>query len=167
MKGESYPPAPPAGVIASFCSYDAALGAVNRLAAERFPVHRLAIVAADVRFIERVTGRTARGVVHGVAGGAIVGAASGSTVYWLGWADSVVPALAVLLAGLLPGAVVGGAIALAGLVPGRRRFASVASVEATRFELLCDVALVDEAARLLHQPSGPGRTGTSPHGLQP
>jgi hypothetical protein len=107
MTGELFPPAPLVGVIASYPSYQAALGAVDRLAAERFPLHRLSIVAADVRYIERVTGRAACRVANGVAGGAVVGAASGLTLQLLGWADPLLTTPAVALAGLLPGAVVG------------------------------------------------------------
>ena len=115
--------------IASFDDYVDAQRAVDRLSDEGFPVERVTIVGTGLRYVEQVTGRmtTGRATLTG-------------------------PALLLLvLYGLAAGALAGallGAITHAA-TGGMRDFASVAGMQADRYEVVVDDDVADRAASIL------------------
>lgn len=128
--------------VASFGDYDEAQRAVDALADAGFPVEHLSIVAEDLRFVETITGRRGYGqaAVQGLASGGFIGAVIGFFFGALNWVDPLISGLALATYGFLLGALVG---ALVGLVAhaasgGQRDFSSSVSVQAGRYELLCD-----------------------------
>jgi hypothetical protein len=140
--------------IASFDDYAEAQRAVDRLSDEGFPVERVTIVGTGLRYVEQVTGRvtTGRAALMGAAQGAMLGALFG-LVFGLIFTIDPDPALVLLvLYGLVTGAIVGallGAIAHAA-TGGTRDFASVAGMQADRYEVVVDDDLADKAASILH-----------------
>ncbi|HEV2818922.1 MAG TPA: general stress protein [Solirubrobacteraceae bacterium] len=139
--------------IGSFREYDDAVAAVDRLAAEGFPVERVAIVGRDLRMVEDVTGATTapQSALRGAGSGALIGAL-------LGWLLGVVGAVDPLVAGLLLGLyglLIGGALgALAGLVVhllnlSRHDFSSVGTMHIGRYEVVADADVAEPASALL------------------
>lgn len=118
-----------------------------------------------MRLVEQVTGRMGRdgAALQGAARGALPGALIGWIFGLLNWLDPVVSGLLLALNGLVFGALVG---ALFGLLVhaarrGRRDFASVSFMQPSRYDVVADDAVADEAVRLLAElPSGTG-TDTS------
>ncbi|MET7572144.1 general stress protein [Streptomyces sp. NPDC005492] len=139
--------------IVSYPSYQEAERAIDHLSDQGFPVERVAIVGQDVQLVEQVLGRMGYGeaALHGAASGALPGALIGWIFGLLNWLDPVVSGLVLALYGLIFGAVVG---ALFGLLlhtaqGGRRDFASVRSLQPSRYDVVADEEVADEAARLL------------------
>jgi hypothetical protein len=144
-------------VIASYSQYADAERAVDYLSDRGFPVQRVAIIGWDLKLVEQVTGRmTYRGaVLRGMAGGAVTGALIGWVFGLFDWINPLVAGVVLAIYGLIFGAIIGAVI---GLVVhwsqhGRRDFASVATVQPTRYDLLVDAAVADQAAELLHDAS--------------
>jgi len=139
--------------IASFDNYNDAQRAVDRLSDEGFPVERVSIVGSGLRYVEQVTGRmtTGRAALMGAAQGAALGALFG-LVFGLIFTIDPNPALLLLvLYGLVAGAIIGallGAITHAA-TGGTHDFASVAGMQADRFEVVVDDDLADRAAGIL------------------
>jgi hypothetical protein len=139
--------------IASYSTYREAERAVDHLADRRFPVERVAIVARDLKFVERVMGRM--GYKEAALKGAVSGAFVGVLVGWLfgvfDWFNPLLAAAWLAFQGLWFGALVGALIGLAmqWLKRGRRDFDSVAGMEAERFDVTVDDEVAAEAARLL------------------
>ena len=139
--------------IASFDDYAGAERAVDRLSDEGFPVERVSIVGTGLRYVEDVTGRmtTGRAALMGATQGAALGALFG-LVFGLIFTIDPDPALLLLvLYGLVAGAIFGallGAITHAA-TGGTRDFASVAGMQADRYELMVDDAVADRAADIL------------------
>ena len=139
--------------IASFEDYADAQRVVDRLSDEGFPVEHVAIVGDGLRYVEQVTGRmtTGRAALMGATQGAALGALFG-LVFGLIFTIDPNPALLLLvLYGLVTGAIVGallGAIAHAA-TGGTRDFASVAGMQADRYEVVVDDDLADRAAGIL------------------
>lgn len=139
--------------VASYPSYPEAVQAVDYLADRRFPVERLAVVAKDLRYVEHVTGRLDywKAAARGAGGGAVVGAVLGFFFGLFSWVEPLVSGLVLALYGLVIGALIGavtglGAHALSG---GRRDFSSVPRLDASRFEVVADVELAEQAAAML------------------
>jgi heat induced stress protein YflT len=150
--------APPARrTIATFSSYRDAEAAVDFLSDRRFPVERVAIVGQDLRTVEQVTGRTGygRAALGGAAQGALLGLLFGWLFGLFNWIDPVVASLTLAIYGLIWGAIVGALLGLLlhAMTGGRRDFASVGGVQATRYEVMVDEEVADEAARLLSERS--------------
>ncbi|MDQ0578370.1 general stress protein [Streptomyces rishiriensis] len=150
--------------IASYTTYQEAERAVDHLSDQGFPVERTAIIGQDVRLVEQVTGRMGHGeaALHGAASGALPGALIGWIFGLLNWLDPVVSGLLLALYGLVFGALVG---ALLGLLAhaaqqGRRDFASVSFMQPSRYDVVADDAVADEAARLLAELPSEAGTGT-------
>ena len=147
----------PRRVVASYSSYRDAERAVDFLSDRRFPVQRVAIVGRDLQTVEQVTGRMSygRAALNGAAQGALLGLLFGWLFGLFNWVDPLVTSLTLALYGLLWGAVVGALLGLVlhALSGGRRDFASVGGVRATRYELMVDDEVADEAARILSQQS--------------
>ena len=147
----------PRRVVASYSSYRDAERAVDFLSDRRFPVQRVAIVGRDLQTLEQVTGRMGygRAALNAGATGAVLGLLFGWLCGLFNWVDPLVTSLTLALYGLLWGAVVGALLGLVlhALSGGHRDFASVGGVRATRYELMVDDEVADEAARILSQQS--------------
>lgn len=145
--------APARRVVASFADYPQAERAVDHLADQQFPVQRTAIVAHGLRLVEEVTGRL---TVWSAAGreavtGALLGGLVGWAFAWFGWINLLIQAWLLILYGLLLGAVVGGIVgALLHLATGGKRdFSAEPRFEAESYDVLADVDVSDDAARLI------------------
>jgi predicted lipid-binding transport protein (Tim44 family) len=140
--------------VASYSTYQEAERAVDHLADQGFPVQKVAIIGRGMRLVERVIGRMGYGeaALHGAATGALPGVLVGWIFGLLNWLNPVVSGLLLALYGLIFGAVVG---ALLGMLlhaaqGGRRNFASVRSMEPSRYDVVVeDEDVADEAVRLI------------------
>ena len=130
--------------------YEDAQAAVDHLSDHEFPVEHCMIVGTDLKQVERVTGRLTTGRV--ALGGALSGVWLGLFVglifaLFAGPAD----ALMTILGAVLFGAFFGLVWALIGyaMTRGRRDFTSVSQVVATRYEVLTEHKLAQQARDLL------------------
>lgn len=152
--------------VASYETYGEAERAVDHLSDHGFPVERVAIIGQDVRLVEQVIGRMdyGRAALHGAASGALPGVLIGWLFGLVNWLDPVVSALLLALYGLIFGAIVGAlfGMLLHALQGGRRDFASLRSMQPSRYEVVVDEAVADEAVRLISAlqttDGGPTRT---------
>jgi hypothetical protein len=144
----------PHRTVAAFNTYAEAQRAVDRLSDAGFPVERVAIVGQGLRSVERVTGRltTGRAALLGASQCALLGALFGLIVGLL-WGPEATLLLVLygLVAGGLFGAIMGGITHAA--TRGERDFASVAGLEAERYEVVVDDELAGRAAELLQAPA--------------
>jgi uncharacterized membrane protein len=139
--------------VASYDTYADAQRAVDRLSDEGFPVERVAIVGTGLRFVEQVTGRltTGRAALMGALQGAVLGAIFGLLVGLI-FAIDPNPAIPLLvLYGLVVGAITGALIGalVHAATGGERDFASVAGMQADRFEVMVDEEVADRAGEIL------------------
>jgi hypothetical protein len=139
--------------IAQFSNYADAERAVDRLSDLRFPVERVVIIGHDLQVVEQVTGRLNYGgaALKGAASGALPGALIG---WFFGLFNLISPLVAsVVLAfyGLIFGAVIGAVLGVVmhALQGGRRDFDTVTMTVPSRYELVVDEQVADEAERLL------------------
>lgn len=137
--------------VGTYETYREAQRAVDLLSDRGFPVARVAIVGRGLRFEEQVLGRetVASAAVRGAGQGALVGVLFGLFL-WVISANGVNGGLIVLY-GLLFGAVAGallGAIFQAA-TGGQRDFRSASRMTADVYDVMVDVAVADEADRLL------------------
>ncbi|MES4889636.1 general stress protein [Streptomyces sp. NPDC096012] len=146
--------------IASYPTYQEAERVVDHLADKGFPVEKVAIIGQDVQLVEQVIGRMGFGdaALRGAASGALPGVLIGWVFGLLNWVDPLVSSLLLALYGLIFGAIVG---ALLGLLlhaaqGGRRDFASVRSMQPSRYDVVVDEDVAEEAARLLSELAGDG-----------
>ena len=139
--------------VASYDDYAEATRAVDRLSDEGFPVERVAIVGHGLHYVEQVQGRvtTGRAALLGAAQGAILGLLFGALASLFFVLDPSPATVLLLLYGLAVGAVLGAVLgALAHLATGGvRDFASVAGMEADRYDVVVDEEFADRAAELL------------------
>jgi hypothetical protein len=144
----------PHRTVAAFNTYREAQRAVDRLSDAGFPVERVAIVGQGLRSVERVTGRltTGRAALLGASQGALLGALFGLLVGLL-WGPEATLLLVLygIVAGGLFGAVMGAVMHAA--TGGERDFASVAGLEAERYEVVVDDEFAGRAAELLQTPA--------------
>lgn len=141
--------------VATFPTYQEAQAAVDFLSDRRFPVQHLTIVGEDLRFVEQVTGRVGYGqaAVQGLISGALTGAFVGILLGLFSLFDPVTSAFMLALYGAMVGAVVGlifGLLAHA-LSGGARDFSSTGGMQASRYVLLADNDVADDASRILAQ----------------
>ncbi len=142
--------AEPDRVVGSFRSYSGAAAAVDKLAEQRFPVERATVVARGLRFVQDVVGR--RRSAHAAAEGALKGAAVGGfvgVVFGLFTVAEAGLALGLLAWGVATGAIVGIAIGVFDHAVRGRRFESISSLEAERYDVVVDAAVAPEAERIL------------------
>ncbi len=139
--------------VAVFDNYADAERAVDRLSDQRFPVERIAIVGHDLQVVEQVTGRLN---YAGAAGkGAVSGALPGALIGWIfglfNWINPLVAGLVLAFYGLIVGAVIGAILGMVmhALQRGRRDFDTVRMTVPSRYEVVADDEVADEAARLL------------------
>ena len=133
-----------------FATYPDAEKAVDYLADNGFPVGNLAIVGTDLRTVERVLARKTWGTVLGQ--GAMQGLSTALILFLLLWL--FVPGanvIALLLAAVAFSVAVSmGFAALAyALSRGARDFTSVQQTVATRYEVLCEHKVAEQARELL------------------
>lgn len=138
---------------------------MDYLSDQRFPVERVAIVGHDVKLVEQVVGRLTygRAAAHGAGGGALTGLLIGWLFGLLSWIEPLLASLTLAVCGLVFGAIVGALIGLLmhALQGGRRDFSAVRIMQPTRYEVLVDTEVADEASRLLHQHQNPQASGTA------
>lgn len=138
-------------VLGSYSQYEQAQAVVDHLSDNGFAVETVSIVGADLKLVERVTGRLTKGRA------AAAGAASTA---WLGllfglfvglFADSSTAAFGLMLYGALFGAIAGAVLGFAAhaATGGRRDFSSMTGLAATRYEVLVEPDSAEEAERLL------------------
>lgn len=149
-------PAPlPVGryALGSYPQYEQAQAVVDHLSDHGFPVEQVTIVGADLRLVEQVTGRLTRGraAAAGAASTGWIGLLFGVFVGLFASSGDTLVTLA--LYGLLMGAVFGAVLGFAAhaATGGRRDFSSRRGLAATRYEVLVEPALAQEAERLVAQ----------------
>lgn len=139
--------------LGSYPQYEQAQAVVDHLSDRGFPVETVSIVGADLRLVERVTGRLTSGRA------ALAGAASTG---WLGllfgifvglFATSRTNLFALAIYGLILGAIFGAVLGFAAhaATGGRRDFSSTTGLAATRYEVLVEQSRAEEAERLVAQ----------------
>ena len=138
--------------IGTYDTYEQAQHAVDHLSDNQFPVQNLAIVGTDLRQFERVTGRLtyARAAGAGAASGAWFGLLIG-ILLWLFATQRSGGHVLTLVGPIVLGALFGAAFGAAGYAAtgGRRDFTSVSTITATRYEVMCEHKVAQEARDLL------------------
>ncbi|WP_406222576.1 general stress protein [Streptomyces decoyicus] len=141
--------------IASYPTYAEAERAVDYLSDQEFPVERTAIIGHDLQLVEQVVGRVGFGsaALSGAASGALPGALIGWLFGLLNWLNPVLSSLLLALYGLIFGAVIGALLGLLlySMQRGRRDFASVTAMQPSRYEVVADAEVADQAAKLLNR----------------
>ena len=138
-------------LVAQYKQYEEAQAAVDFLSDNEFPVENLMIVGADLKSVERITGRRTWGTV--LAQGAISGIGTGIFVglmlmLFTGGQAGFLP---VLLVGLLLGVLIGTLTTAIGysLSQGKRDFNSMRQTVATSYEVLSEHKVAARARELL------------------
>ncbi|RCK70920.1 hypothetical protein DT076_00030 [Desertihabitans brevis] len=130
--------------------YAQAQKAVDFLADQKFAVENLAIVGTDLKSVERVTGRRTWGsvILRGVTAGISVGLLFGLLfMLFVPSPNALVVVLVAVLLGIVLNVVMQ-AVAY-GLSGGRRDFESLSQTVATRYELMCEHKVAQQARELL------------------
>lgn len=136
-------------------TYELAQKAVDHLSDAKFAVENLAIVGTDLKTVERVTGRRTwrtvilRGVTSGISMALLFGLLA--IVFIQGINPLAVMALALLFGVVLNVVMQAVAYALSG---GRRDFESLTQTVATKYEILCEHKVAQQARDLLDQMPG-------------
>jgi hypothetical protein len=139
--------------IGVFENYADAERAVDRLSDLGFPVQRVAIIGHDLQLVEQVTGRLNYGgaALKGATSGAVPGALIGWIFGVFNLINPLVASLVLAFYGLIIGAVIGAVLGVVmhALQGGRRDFDAVTMTVPSRYEVVVDDEVADEAARLL------------------
>jgi len=139
--------------VASYDDYAEAERAVDYLSDQGFPVERVAIVGHGLRYVEQVQERVTvgRAALVGAVQGAILGLVFGALASLFFVLDPSPATALLLLYGLAAGAFLGAVLGvLAHLAAGSDRdFASVAGMEADRYDIVVDEEFAERAAELL------------------
>jgi hypothetical protein len=142
----------PRRAIATTDNYRDAEAIVDRLADDGFPVQQVSIVGRDLQYVERVVGQLNgwKAALGGAGSGLMTGLLFG-LLFGIWFAHDGTSLLAILVYWAGFGTLVGAAISLFGyaMSGGRRNFASVAGVQAQRFDVLVDESFADDAIRRL------------------
>ena len=135
--------------LAVYDDYSWAQKAVDFLSDQEFPVQHLMIVGTDLKRIERITGRltTGRVAVGGLLSGLWLGLFIGLLFTFFTNEDTFVTIVSTMVLGALFGAV--WALLTYAMTRGQRDFSSVASVVATRYEVLVEHKVAAQARELL------------------
>lgn len=148
-------PTPPQGeTVARYDTYVEAQRAVDHLADKSFPVQMVTIVGADLRMVERVTGRLSypRAAIGGFVSGAWFGLFVGLLLTLFSEPGGSSPLLAAIL--------IGGAFGLLfsvltySLSRGRRDFTSSSQIVASSYAVLCKAEKAHQARQLLAEVGG-------------
>ncbi|MFH9224349.1 general stress protein [Streptomyces lydicus] len=141
--------------VASYPTYPEAERAIDYLSDQGFPVERTAIIGHDLQLVEQVVGRVGfgRAALSGAASGALPGALIGWLFGLLDWLNPVLSSLLLALYGLIFGAVIGALLGLLlhSMQRGRHDFASVRAMQPSRYEVMADAEVADQAAKLLNE----------------
>jgi hypothetical protein len=153
-------------VIGTFERYEDAQALVDRLAEAGFPVERVTIVGRDLQMIERVTGRMNpwKAALYGAASMIPIALLFG-VLFGVLFAPTGVTLLTTVLYWLAVGLVAGAVVSLLSyLVFGRRRrnFASLTGIFASRYEVVADAAVADQALGNLGLAADSGTTTPTP-----
>ncbi|MET7995908.1 general stress protein [Amycolatopsis sp. NPDC005232] len=144
--------------IGAYETYSEAERAVDYLSDNGFPVQRVAIIGSDVKLVEQVVGRLNYGgaALRGAGSGAITGLLIGWLFGIFNWFMPLLATFTLAVYGLVFGAVIGAIFGLVthALQRGRRDFASVRVTTPTRYEVVADEAVADEAKNLLGKMKG-------------
>jgi hypothetical protein len=138
-------------LLTSYARYIDAQAVVDALSDADFPVEETSIIGRDLRLVEDVTGRLSygRAALTGAAGGAWFGLLFG---LFLGlFADDATSTFALVLWGLLFGALAGAVFSLVGyaMSGGRRDFVSVSQLVADRYDVVVESRTIDDARTIL------------------
>jgi hypothetical protein len=131
-------------------TYNEAQKAVDFLADSHFPVQNLCIVGTELRSVERVLGRRTWGTVLGQ--GLQNGLSTGIMVSLLLWfLQPGVNVLQLFVVGLSMGLIIGLVFAVLGyaMARGRRDFNSISQTVATKYELLAEHKVAQNARELV------------------
>lgn len=136
--------------VAIYDKYEQAQKAVDHLADNKFPVQNLAIVGTELKSVERVLGRKSWGSViqQGIVSGIGTGLLVGLVMMIFGEPEQL---LAVLLTALGIGIVIGLVFtsityAISG---GHRDFNSVSQIAATKYEVMSEHKVAQQAREML------------------
>lgn len=149
-------------------TYDQAQKVVDFLADSHFPVQNLCIVGTELRSVERVLGRRTWGTVLGQ--GLQNGLSTGIMVSLLLWVlQPGVNVLQLFAVGLSMGLFIGLVFAVLGhaLARGRRDFNSVSQTVATKYEILAEHKVVQQARDLVATMPGARAALFAPQVSQP
>ncbi len=149
-------------------TYDEAQKVVDFLADSHFPVQNLCIVGTELRSVERVLGRRTWRTVLGA--GLQNGLSTGIMVALLLWIlQPGVNLLQLFVVGLSMGLVVGVGVAMLGnaVSRGRRDFNSVSQTVATKYEILAEHKVVQQARDLVVSMPGARAAMFAPQPGQP
>ncbi|MGV8845723.1 general stress protein [Tessaracoccus sp.] len=138
-------------LVGQYKDYAQAQAAVDFLADQQFPVQNLLIVGANLKSVERITGRRtwgsvlAQGAVSGIGTGIFVGL----MLYFFSGPEAGF--LPVLMVGLVLGVLIGTATTAIGysLSQGKRDFNSIRQTVATSYEVLSEHNVAVRARELL------------------
>ncbi len=138
-------------LVGQYQQYEEAQAAVDFLSDNEFPVENLMIVGANLKSVERITGRRTWGTV--LAQGAISGIGTGIFVglmlmLFTGGQGAFLP---ILLVGLVLGVLIGTLTTAIGyaLSQGKRDFNSMRQTVATSYEVLSEHKVAVQARELL------------------
>lgn len=141
-----------------FDRYEEAQAVVDYLSDHQFPVQNMAIVGTELRTVERISGRLTRGKVAaaGAASGVWFGLFIGIALALFGGGN----ALGLLIALVIFGAVFGVVWSQVGYSAmtrgGARDFSSVSQVVATKYEVLVEHRVAEQAREMISQMPGAG-----------
>ncbi|WAP54060.1 general stress protein [Streptomyces sp. S465] len=137
--------------VGSYPTYAGAQRAVDFLADNKFPVEHIAIIGTDLRMVETVLRRLTRGRA------ALAGAGTGA---WFGlligllltvFAAGTHSVIALLVSGVVYGAIFGAIFGFVGhaMTGGQRDFASRSQIVASRYDVVADAEVAEEAKNML------------------
>ncbi len=151
MTEESTPLGTDRPIVGSYPTYDQAQRAVDFLTDDKFPVERTAIIGSDLRMVETVLGRLTR------RRAALAGGGSGA---WFGLLIGLLLSLftsdhgamlPLLLGGIGYGALFGAVFGFIAhtLTGGRRDFTSRSQIVASRYDVVVDAEVAEDAKNRL------------------
>lgn len=145
------PTLPRGDQIAAFSTYLEAQKGVELLSDAGFPVQHVTIVGADLKMVERVTGRLtySRVAAAGLASGAWFGLFVGLVLSMFGGESSALPIFAAIGIGAGFGLLF--SVLSYTMTRGKRDFTSASQIVASSYALLCDHERSGEASRILRE----------------
>jgi hypothetical protein len=147
----------PRQTLASYDTYAQAQRAVDYLSDSHFPVQHLAIVGADLKLVEIVTGRLDnwRAALTGAATGAWLGLLIG--LFLAFFSTTTASFLVIVLWGTVWGAMAGALFGLFAylMTGGKRDFSSRSQLVAARYEVTVNDEVADRARQVLSGLEGP------------
>lgn len=145
---------PQGETVAAYDTYAQAQRAVAHLADKDFPVRLVTIVGADLRMVERVTGRLSypRAALGGFLTGAWLGLFVGLLLSLFSEAGSGTPILSAILIGGAFGMLF--SVVTYSMTRRRRDFTSTSQIVASSYAVLCKAEQANKARNLLREIGG-------------